>query len=177
MLFGDSRVNPSLWAKTERRASGCWLWHGSRQTRGLPVWDPPESEGGGQVLVGRYLYKKLVGPIPDGKVVSRDCEDMRCVSPEHAVIRTMSEAIKAGIQRVKAGGKARFGTDHEHDARRARRVKAEGLCVECKSIPAVEGKLCGPCVVARKVRQALVHGERAEARALEAILTFPHEVK
>lgn len=68
----------------------CWLWTGGA-SRGYGIFDT----GGKRVLVHRFAYELLVGPIPDGLTLDHTCHNRRqcragercphrrCVNPAH----------------------------------------------------------------------------------------------
>lgn len=62
----------------------CWIWLGSRAThRG--GYGQFSVEHGTVVRAHRWLYERLVGPIPDGHHLHHTCETPMCVNPSHLV--------------------------------------------------------------------------------------------
>lgn len=59
--------------------SGCWLWIGSRNSRGYGL----TSTRGVLALTHRRSYELLVAPIPDGLTIDHLCLVKRCLNPEH----------------------------------------------------------------------------------------------
>ncbi len=65
-----------FWRSVDKRENGCWLWT-KRQGRGRLGINYEE------VLVYRFAYELLVGPIPEGFIVHHVCKNESCVKPEH----------------------------------------------------------------------------------------------
>lgn len=77
-IAGDPEAR--FWPRVNRTPEGCWLWTAKAQT----------SNGYGQlrvngrmVLVHRFAYELLVGPIPEGMQIDHLCRVRRCVNPDH----------------------------------------------------------------------------------------------
>ncbi len=67
-----------FWAKVEKTET-CWLWTGRLNRKGYGVL-------GKGVLVHRYVYESLVGPIPEGLTLDHladRCGNKNCVRPDH----------------------------------------------------------------------------------------------
>lgn len=78
----------------------CWLWSAHVQERhegeGIgygSVWD---SEARGMTSAHRYVYTRLVGPIPEGLVLDHLCENTECVRPKHLRPATQKANIARG---------------------------------------------------------------------------------
>ena len=59
--------------------TACWTWTGARQSAGYGSM----GMNGKTVLVHRYAYEMLVGPIPEGMTVDHLCSNKVCFRPEH----------------------------------------------------------------------------------------------
>jgi HNH endonuclease len=81
---GQSTIE-RIGAQIEPQHDGCWLWRGNPDTYGKP------NQHGSSVLVHRYVYRILVGPIPDGHDLHHTCETPGCCNPAHLVPLTHSE--------------------------------------------------------------------------------------
>jgi len=86
----DERVPERFWRKVEVRDSGCWEWMGAR---GGTMLHGYFGFGGKNRLAHRYLYKTLIGPIPDGLVCDHLCDNPPCVNPGHLQIVTQRENV------------------------------------------------------------------------------------
>lgn len=63
-------------------APGCWLWKNG-QCHERPAYHAKPAH--------RVVYERLVGPIPRGKILHHECENLRCVNPMHMIPMTHSE--------------------------------------------------------------------------------------
>jgi len=80
MTLADLRAAvPRITAKTEQTDT-CWLWHGATSGAGRPYI----KIGGKALLVSRVvLVLKLGRLLRRGKVAAHDCDNPRCVNPDH----------------------------------------------------------------------------------------------
>ena len=74
-LSDEARIGSLI----ERQANGCWLFRGATDRYGR-TWLPGQRR---QVIVDRFLYEALVGPIPSGYRLHEECETDGCCNPEH----------------------------------------------------------------------------------------------
>jgi hypothetical protein len=60
---------------------GCWLWQAGKTKSGYGMF------GGGYAgkvtTAHRWIYRRVVGPIPDGMVIDHLCRNKSCVNPDH----------------------------------------------------------------------------------------------
>lgn len=70
------------------RPDGCWLY-GDDPAKYRAV----ETSTRGAVLVHRFVYETLVGPIPDGMVLHHECETPACCNPAHLTPMTNGDHI------------------------------------------------------------------------------------
>jgi len=63
----------------EDEEKGCWIWIGSTTNSGYPK----ATVNYATVLVHRFLYENLVGPIPEGLQLDHICNNTYCVNPAH----------------------------------------------------------------------------------------------
>jgi hypothetical protein len=72
----------------------CWEWQGSMTPAGygrLGVeWETIQAH--------RYIYERLVGPIPEGLTIDHLCKNTRCVNPRHL------EPVTAGVNTLRGDG-------------------------------------------------------------------------
>lgn len=83
-----------FWSKVDTTAGilGCWLWtayvgpHGYGQL----------SVGRERFLAHRYVYERVVGPIPEGMHLDHVCRTRHCVNPGHLEVVTNAENTRRG---------------------------------------------------------------------------------
>ncbi len=70
--------------------SGCWMWRGYVVTTGYGVFALNDKK----YLVHRFIYKAVVGQIPDRLVLDHLCGVKLCVNPHHLEPVTLSENFR-----------------------------------------------------------------------------------
>jgi hypothetical protein len=71
--------------------SGCWLWVGARDQDGYAIAKVRRSA----VRVSGYLYRSMVGPIPEGLELDHfHCSRRPCVCPYHVRPVTHTENVR-----------------------------------------------------------------------------------
>lgn len=85
-------------------SDGCFLCTTHNNRRITP--DGYESirvtRAGKQVLLHRWIYEEMFGPIPPGMVVLHKCDNSLCINPEHMQIGTQKENVDDMIQKGRA---------------------------------------------------------------------------
>lgn len=80
MILDESLIPQRFWDKVERiTESGCWIWTGNITRKGYGLFKIHPKN----VSVHRYVYKTLVGPIPDELQLDHLCRVRNCVNPHH----------------------------------------------------------------------------------------------
>lgn len=98
----DPRLLDRFWEKVDKSAgpNGCWTWM---------AWKSPSGYGrfyftGKNVQAHRFIYERMVGPIPDGfevdHVKARGCTSPACVNPTHL------EAVPPAVNRERSDNPA-----------------------------------------------------------------------
>jgi hypothetical protein len=82
------RVHDLLRGKVEKRGE-CWEWTGYRMPSGHGQLR--RSRSGGILLAHRYVWRELVGEIPD--CVLHRCDNPPCVRPSHLWLGTQADNI------------------------------------------------------------------------------------
>ena len=78
--------------------TGCWLWTGSLGRDGYGrMRFPGAPSGASPVLAHRYVYEKLIGPIPAGLTLDHICRMRSCVNPAHLEPVTRRENVLRGV--------------------------------------------------------------------------------
>jgi hypothetical protein len=66
----------------------CVLWDGETNNRGYPTI--------GSLLVHRWVYESVVGPIPEGLEIDHLCSQPSCIEPLHLEAVTHAENCRRG---------------------------------------------------------------------------------
>ncbi len=81
--FLDERLPMRFWDKViPEPNSGCWLWFGCTSDAGYGRCQGRKVVAS-PVLVHRYAYTELIGPIPPGLTIDHLCKTPCCVNPAH----------------------------------------------------------------------------------------------
>lgn len=67
--------------------SGCWIWVGAHSGTGYGT----TQQDGRPVYIHRYVYDRLVAPIPDGLQIDHLCLLKTCCNPAHLEPVTIGE--------------------------------------------------------------------------------------
>lgn len=80
-------MNKRFWDKVNKSdPSGCWMWDGAVSRNGYGNFWLSKDEP--NVLVHRYAWIELYGPIPEGHRVRAKCGNRLCVHPHHLEVTT-----------------------------------------------------------------------------------------
>ncbi len=119
---------------------GCWFWVGSRNRKGYGNLRRDQADGGQVIAAHRYVYQKLVGPIPEGLQIDHLCRVRHCVNPKHLepvepVVNTRRSPVAPAAIR---GRRTHCDKGHpfagENLRWRNRRGIMSRICVECTLI-------------------------------------------
>jgi len=74
------------------RASGCWEWTASVNSKGYAQI----RVAGRKVLFHRLMYERHRGPIPLGLTIDHLCRNRICGNPAHLEVTTIQENVRRG---------------------------------------------------------------------------------
>jgi hypothetical protein len=79
---GPKGADARFWAKVEGDSyEDCWLWTAAiKKNSGYPEFAPMS---GDSVYGHRWIYERMVAPIPDGLQIDHLCGNRICVNPWH----------------------------------------------------------------------------------------------
>lgn len=86
------RVVWGRFAQKVERDGECWAW-----TAGLMGGGYGQFHDGGPNYAHRWLYARLIGPIPEGMTLDHLCRNRKCVRPDHLEVVTRGENVLRGI--------------------------------------------------------------------------------
>jgi len=94
-------MNEKFWTKVEKTDS-CWLWTASLTTNGYGQFHRPGCRNG-NVRAHKFLWESIYGSTPKGLELHHECENKRCVNPDHLklVTRRYHPDSAPTIQRTK----------------------------------------------------------------------------
>lgn len=68
----------------------CWEWIGAKRCkRGYGGFHHPDLKK--DVLATRFIYEKLIGPIPYKMVICHKCDNPKCIRPEHLFLGSQKD--------------------------------------------------------------------------------------
>lgn len=122
-----------IWANIKEE-NGCWLWTRSLDSRGYAQI----RVNGVLTLAHRFIYKILIGEIPDGLVIDHLCRVKRCLNPYHMEPVTSAENTMRGDGvGSKNSRKTKCQNGHTYDmfetGRRCRRCRKESRRLNAKA--------------------------------------------
>lgn len=123
------------------KSSGCWLWQGPT-TRGYGTC----VHDGRDEVVHRFVYTRLVGPIPAGMTLDHDCHNAdptciaaqgcvhrRCCNPAHLTPQTMRANVRASLNSTGSRNAAKTHCPHGHpySPENTRLYRGRRSCLTC----------------------------------------------
>jgi len=107
--FCGRDYTPVFWSRV-KKTSGCWLWGGSRTQYGYGQFGASMTTGPSnqrKVLVHRYSWELVNGPVPNGLSVLHRCDVRNCVNPAHLFLGTAKTNAQDRV------AKGRIGTRYQ----------------------------------------------------------------
>jgi hypothetical protein len=81
-------------AKVNIAESGCWEWTGWTNGAAYGKFYAGKSEP--KAYAHRWLYERVVGPIPEGLTIDHLCRNTMCVNPDHLDVVSQAVNIARG---------------------------------------------------------------------------------
>ena len=109
----------------------CWGWRG-----GFNRYGYAQISLNGTVLVHRFLYENLIGPIPKDKQLDHLCRNRGCINPSHLEIVSLKENVLRG-EGISAQNarKTHCSRGHEFtEANTINRPSGARTCRECNAM-------------------------------------------
>ncbi len=119
-------------AKTKVLDSGCWEWQGEILANGYGrIYDHQKRH-----LAHRWSYIHHVGPIPDDLVIDHECNNPRCVNPDHLRPMTQQENVLRSETDLAAinARKTHCIRGHEFDSANTYMQSGTRQCRKCKAL-------------------------------------------
>lgn len=131
---GD-RAMQRFWRQIERRESGCWEWVGWRNPKGYGLFSD-QSQG---YPAHRWLYERIVGPVPSELVMDHLCRNPPCVNPSHLEPVTIAENFRRSP--YFPGNRTHCKHGHAFDAANTVYLAGGGrMCRECARVASVRAR-------------------------------------
>lgn len=85
-----------FWSKVNK-TDDCWIWVAGLSPDGYGKF----KSGGRTYRSTRFLWAHLHGEIPEGMHVLHDCDNKRCVKPDHLHLGTNIDNMREGVERCR----------------------------------------------------------------------------
>jgi len=93
----------------------CWEWTGTRHRYGYGEY----RSHGGKFRASRYLFERVIGPIPPTLCVLHRCDNPPCVNPKHLFLGTHGTNMRDSAR------KGRKAKGEKHSRAKLRQVQVE----------------------------------------------------
>lgn len=133
-MSGRETAEARFWAKVNKTET-CWLWVGASNPNGYGRF----SVAGKLHYPHRWIYERLVQPIPTGYAIDHLCRQHACVRADHLEAVAWGENTSRGKLGFGLTGRCRSGL---HDVSDPQNIYAHAGRRECR-----------PCAVAAQQRR------------------------
>lgn len=115
------------------KTDDCWLWTGYTDEHGYAYFTLRVDGKPTNHRANRWLYERMVGPIPQGLTLDHTCRVRHCVRPEHQEPVTSKVNIMRGETLAAANAaKTRCPSGHEYSIENTRiNRKGSRECRQC----------------------------------------------
>jgi hypothetical protein len=130
MILTDA-IPQRIAAALSEDENGCWIWSGRQNSNGYGMTTKTNSHT--SVVVHRYVYELLVGPIPPGLDLDHLCRVRLCANPKHLEPVTRRENLLRGqTLNGKAAAATHCPAGHPYDGENLHvNPRGHRYCREC----------------------------------------------
>lgn len=124
---------PTVADRIRTTDTGCWEWLGYRNPEGYGRTRIVVDGVRHHLLVHRYVYEQMVGPIPHGHTIDHLCRNRACCNPTHleAVTHRVNILRGEGVAAVHAA-KTHCAHGHPYDETNTHRARTgQRVCRTC----------------------------------------------
>jgi hypothetical protein len=132
-MKGRRPIDPALrFAAFVARCAGCWEWTGALHRNGYGAF---KLRDGRQMLAHRFAWELANGAVPEGLNVLHQCDNRRCVRPDHLFVGTQRENIRDMVAKGRhfAGGTPTHCPSGHVRNGNTRFVKGHPVCRLCRA--------------------------------------------
>ena len=137
----NRRCTDRLLARVRKMPQGCWVWTGSKSSRGYGWFKDNRVVPSKNVNVHRIAWELWRGPIPRGYLICHKCDNPPCINPDHLFAGTAADNTRDSWQKGRSNGEHLRSEEVRRKAlRTVRQMYREGLLI---TVHSPDGRLRG----------------------------------